>query len=244
MFKTTLLFLFAFGTYAQTCISHRANGFNSPENSRQALESAVNQSVSGVEIDIQVSKDGIPFLYHDSELGKGLEGPSCPIGEKIKSSSFNKIYNECFLENNEKLLTLKSALEVLKNFKGYVFIDLKQKPSEKFYKIFENSSLFDNNKVRFISFKKRALRPIKRRWEKVEVTLLSRYIPRGLFYSGIGFNKRLNFFTGIFRFLGKDVSIWTLNEKEDISKAIDKKADFIITDQYELCREMVSRKQI
>lgn len=242
MHRPILVFLFAFSTYAQTCISHRANDFNSPENSRQALESAVEQSVSGVEIDIQISKDGVPFLYHDSELGKGLEGQSCPIGEKIKSSSFNKIYNECFLENGERLLTLETALQIMKNLDGYVFIDLKQKPSKKFYEVFENSPLFNNQKVRFISFKKRALRPIKRRWPKVKVTLLSRYIPRGLFYSGIGFNKRLNFFTGFYRRIGKDVSIWTLNEKEDISKAINKKADFIITDQYKLCREMVLQK--
>jgi glycerophosphoryl diester phosphodiesterase len=241
MFKTLTLLLFISSTYAQTCISHRANGSSHPENSLEALEFVVTDEYEGVEFDIQISKDGIPFLYHDPILKKDLKGQNCPFNSKIKDLNFEEFSNDCFLENDQKLATFEEALISLESYNGYIFIDLKKKPNSTFYDQFENSNHFENSKVRFISFKKRALRPLKRRISHAKTTLLSRYIPRGLFYGGIGFNKRLNLFTGLYRWLGKDVSIWTLNKQEDISKAIRKKADFIITDSYKLCTTLVNK---
>jgi glycerophosphoryl diester phosphodiesterase len=90
-----------------------------------------------------------------------------------------------------------------------------------------------------ISFKKRALRPLKKRWPHADRILLSRYIPRGFFYEGIGFNKRLSLFTGLYGKLGKAVGLWTLNSQENLEKAISKDVDFLITDEYQQCFELV-----
>lgn len=240
MNKATMLFivleLFLCGqTAAQVCISHRINLGHAPENSLKGIQMAINNNVTGVEFDIQLSKDGVPFLYHDNKLGNELLGTDCPREMKVKDLQFKEIQEDCQLENGESLPTLKSALHKLKGFKGHIFVDLKPKMNEQFFEVIESSSILNHDKLRFLSFKKRALRPLKKRWPKAKTILLSRYIPRGLFYGGIGFNERLNLFTGIFRHLGKDVGIWTLNSEEQIFKAIEKKADFIITDDYPLC---------
>lgn len=210
-----------------------------PENSLEALSLVSRLKLSGVEFDIQITKDGEPVLYHDGKIGHSLEGPNCPEGEKIKDLTYNQLKDACSLENGEPLPHLKDALSILRDFEGFIFVDLKKIPSKKFYKVMEDSGLIKHKKLRFISFKKRALRPIKRRWPHVERTLLSRYIPRGLFYEGIGFNKRLSLFAKAFNFLGKNVSLWTLNEREDMEKALEKGADFIITDEIDTCLDLL-----
>ncbi len=218
-----------------------------PENSLEALTEVRRQEVAGVEFDIQITKDGEAILYHDTKLGSYLldkEGESkCPRGQKINKLNYREIKSKCFLENGEELPSLSEALRALDGFDGHVFLDLKKKASENFYETIENSWLRDHPLVTYISFKKRALRPLKRRWPDAKRILLSCYIPRGLFYEGIGFNKRLSLFTKLFDKLGKNIALWTLNSKESLEEAIAKNADFLITDEYQKCVELVERAQ-
>lgn len=223
---------------ASECISHRANVGEAPENSLEGLKLASAMRVAGIEFDVQVSRDGVPFLYHNNELGDGLVGKACPKGQKIKKLKFGDIQDACFLSNGEKLPLVSQALNTLGSYEGHLFIDLKQKASLEFYQIIENSSLLQRPKLRFLSFKKRILRPLRDRWPEAETVLLSRYIPRGLFYEGAGLNSRLRFFAPFFRWMGKDTALWTMNSRAEIQKALDKKVDFVITDHYQLCESL------
>ncbi len=49
-------------------IAHRGASHLAPENTLIAAELAVNLSVAGWEIDVQISRDGVPFLMHDDTL--------------------------------------------------------------------------------------------------------------------------------------------------------------------------------
>lgn len=51
-------------------IAHRGNSGEFTENTPEAIISALNWEVGGVEIDIHVSKDGVPFIHHDSNLNR------------------------------------------------------------------------------------------------------------------------------------------------------------------------------
>jgi glycerophosphoryl diester phosphodiesterase len=58
-------------------IAHRAlNGPGRPENSRAAVRAAVARGY-GIELDLQLSADGVPMVFHDEELDRltGIEGP-------------------------------------------------------------------------------------------------------------------------------------------------------------------------
>lgn len=238
-YLSPIIFTFLLGlapTVSQTCISHRVNLGGAPENSLEGIRRAVRESVTGIEFDIRLSKDGVPILYHDRKLGDELKGHNCPRGKRVKSLNIDKIIGSCFLENGEPLPTLQNALDELIGYSGHIFIDLKPKMSEVFYQLIEDSWIFSYSKVRYLSFKKRGLRPLRKRWPQAKTLLLSILIPRGLFYDGVGFNKGLKVFIGLFRLLGKDLGLWTLNSKRQIIKAIKKKTDFIISDEYLLCR--------
>ena len=49
-------------------VAHRGDAQNFPENTLLAIEQAVQAGASFVEFDIQLSRDGIPFLMHDDNL--------------------------------------------------------------------------------------------------------------------------------------------------------------------------------
>lgn len=68
-------------------IGHGGTGFQSlinplPTNSFMSIKNAVDGlNADGVEIDLQVSKDGIPILFHDAPLEKATNCTGC-LNEK------------------------------------------------------------------------------------------------------------------------------------------------------------------
>ena len=63
--------------------AHRGASAYALENSLEAFEKALDLGADGIELDIQVSKDGVPVVYHDPQLSR-LAGS-------------NKLVNECSL---------------------------------------------------------------------------------------------------------------------------------------------------
>lgn len=55
-------------------VSHRADWRNFPENSLEAIESAIRMGVDVVELDLQRTKDGKLILMHDSKLDRTTTG--------------------------------------------------------------------------------------------------------------------------------------------------------------------------
>jgi glycerophosphoryl diester phosphodiesterase len=51
-------------------IAHRGNAIEFPENTLQALESAVDLGVRHVEFDVQLTADCVPVVFHDSDLAR------------------------------------------------------------------------------------------------------------------------------------------------------------------------------
>lgn len=230
-----IIFTLSLSTKAQDCIAHRANIDGALENSLEAIRAATQRGVSGIEFDVQFTEDGVPLVYHNSRLEEHVVGEYCPLGKKIHRLKFSQIQDYCFLENGESVPLLSEVLEILKTFDGYIFLELKKKPTSQFFSVLNDSGLSNSPKLKILSFKKRALRAVKRQIDNVQTLLLSLFVPRGLFFQNVGFNKHLKIFIPLFRRMKKGVGIWTLNKKKDILKAIKKKADFIITDEYDLC---------
>lgn len=52
-------------------ISHRGDHTKEPENTLPAFESAIKIGVDGIEIDVRLSRDGYPILFHDRVLING-----------------------------------------------------------------------------------------------------------------------------------------------------------------------------
>ena len=100
--------------------SHRATHHIYPENSLKAIQASIDLGVDIIEIDVKVSKDGIPFLMHDRTMDRTTNGKGDPeeltwdelqqlsIVDKGKKTSF-------------KIPSLEAALELAD---GKILVDL------------------------------------------------------------------------------------------------------------------------
>ena len=112
--------------------SHRAVHHQLPENSLPAIQEAIRLGVDIVEIDVKVSKDGIPMLMHDGKVdrtttGKGdLETQTFEELRKLRLRSNGKV-------TEEMIPTLEEALQTAK---GRIMVDLDLK-TERIDKVIE-----------------------------------------------------------------------------------------------------------
>jgi glycerophosphoryl diester phosphodiesterase len=94
------------GTEPPIVIAHRGNSRGlipgrAPENSREAIRQAARDGFSWVEIDLQVTRDGVPVVHHDPTVE--VEGRAVPIAALTRNEL---VELPCCVE----LMTLRDAL--------------------------------------------------------------------------------------------------------------------------------------
>lgn len=94
--------------------AHRGFSSVAPENTIAAFNKALEIGVSGIELDVQLSKDGIPMVFHDEKLDRTtnnqgfLASFTCAELKKLDAGSwFSKTYA------GEKIPTLEEVLQLL-----------------------------------------------------------------------------------------------------------------------------------
>ena len=112
--------------------AHRAVHHELPENSLPAVREAIRLGVDIVEIDIKVSKDGIPFLMHDGKVDRTTTGKGDP-----EEMTFGQLQELRLVAKgkttDEKIPSLE---EVLILAKGNILVDLDLK-TDRLQAIFE-----------------------------------------------------------------------------------------------------------
>jgi glycerophosphoryl diester phosphodiesterase len=98
-------------------IAHRAGGRNSDyvgasENSLEILPLAEHLGANGVEIDVKLSKDNIPFIYHDETINLRTTKDS-PIWGGIEDFTFKQLRTFVVLKNGERIPTLLEMLNYI-----------------------------------------------------------------------------------------------------------------------------------
>lgn len=58
------------GSRPPRVIAHRGSSASCPENTAAAFDAALAEGCDGIELDVQLSADGIPFVYHDRSLSR------------------------------------------------------------------------------------------------------------------------------------------------------------------------------
>ena len=112
------------------------NPFNPlPPNSRQSLLKALHEDgADGLEVDVHVSRDGIPVLYHDETLNTMSEGKGriedlptdAVLGVAYKGGWFYDLFHE------EKIISLEDLLrEMPKQPYPYLHLDLRSYTASK-----------------------------------------------------------------------------------------------------------------
>ena len=66
-------------------VAHRGAGREAPENTRAAFDAALAHGVAGLEFDVQLSRDGVPVIYHDRTLAR--------IGVEVMGSEWRRCHD-------------------------------------------------------------------------------------------------------------------------------------------------------
>src|SRR5699024_2069056 len=100
-------------------LAHRGDPLNYPENTMAAYKSAYRMGYSHLEIDVQLSKDGIPVLMHDITVNRMTNGKGF-----IKDFTFEELQS-LTVGGYEKIPTLEEVLYYFKD-KSFLSVEIKQ----------------------------------------------------------------------------------------------------------------------
>lgn len=98
-------------------IAHRGGGrtadrLPASENSVEMIKLASRFGSTGVEIDVRLTKDGIPILFHDATLNERVVQKSGLLGP-IENYTFDQLSAVVRLTNGERIPTLRQALQTI-----------------------------------------------------------------------------------------------------------------------------------
>ncbi len=98
-------------------IAHRGGGRNidmlpASENSLNIIQYAERIGANAIEIDVRLTKDGVPVLFHDDIMSKRLINEDYFIGG-ISDYSFAQLRSFCTLKDGERIPTLEEALQTV-----------------------------------------------------------------------------------------------------------------------------------
>lgn len=107
-------------------IAHRGGGRNADklpfsENSLEILDFAGRLGANAIEIDVQLTKDKIPVLYHDKNLNTRLINGEFMIGP-VSNYYLYQLTSFCTLKHGETIPTLDKALEKVLNLNEILFV--------------------------------------------------------------------------------------------------------------------------
>ncbi|GIP33238.1 glycerophosphodiester phosphodiesterase family protein [Paenibacillus sp. J2TS4] len=100
-------------------VAHRGDPVLYPENTLPAFEAAVRKSYSHLELDVQLSKDGVPVICHDLSVNRTTDGTG-----RIKELTLAEL-KKLRIRGEGEIPTLEEALTLLKD-QIIVNIELKQ----------------------------------------------------------------------------------------------------------------------
>lgn len=236
--------------------AHRGASAYRPENTLEAFELAVSQKADGVELDVQLTKDGELAVVHDETLERVSNGSGFVKDytlAELKALNFDKTHPEFA---GTKMPTLKEVYELLKPTGLTVNVELKTGIfpypgiEEKVLSLAAEMGMED--RIIYSSFGHQSLITLKK---------LNPSVTTGLLYSDgwIGVPQYAKNVVGVnalhpalyhmadgtlikeARALGQKVHVWTVDEPQYMKLLLDIGVDALITNVPDLCREMVEK---
>ena len=101
----------------------------SPENTKSSFDRALSYPIDGIELDVQITRDGIPVIFHDKFIHKKSDGTG-----KISDYTYDELcrfdWGAWFSEDyrGEKILTFDQILTYYGN-RTRLFVEIKSAPS-------------------------------------------------------------------------------------------------------------------
>ena len=225
------------GMQAQTqVIAHR--GFwkteGSAQNSIAALEKAAEEKLYGSEFDVQVTLDGKLIVNHDAKF-QGFVIAETPYKQlkKIRLNNGEKLPNlKKYLKKGKKL-----DIQLILEIKSHKSKEVEDKMAADIVKMVKKMGL--EKQVEYIAFSLNICEQLAKLTPESEIAYLNGDVtPAELKKKGInGIDYHYNVIEKHPEWvkeahdLGMKVNVWTVNKEDMMKKLIDRKVDYITTDQ-------------
>ena len=229
--------------------AHRGGSIEAPENTIESFKYSIELGSSYIETDVQLSSNGIPYIFHDDDL-KRLFG---------KNIIFNSLHSdeidELILFDKYKIPTLESTLQ---KFPDALFqIDVKTDevvlPTMEVIKK-TNST----DKVCIASFSSKRLKQVHKLYPEICLSM-GPYEVMKLLLASFGLYRKevpgnclqipiyqygiklvTKRFINYIHSIGLKIHVWTINDEDTMQKLIDLGVDGIITDRPKALKELLS----
>jgi glycerophosphoryl diester phosphodiesterase len=231
--------------------AHRAGMIDAPENTMAALRRAVEVGAHSAEIDIQQAKDGSLMVVHDPNL-KRLAGVDENVWElsleELRALDVGSHHSEKF--RGEKIPTLEEALDFARD-RIVLNLELKTNRHETaafipdFVAMIRRKDFVDRCFV--TSLEARFLTEVRRLEPRLRIgVIITAKVGSGEdldvdIYSVQPLIATTDFIRRA-HLSGREVHVWTLNERADMRRFIDRAADAMITDDPRLAREVLDAR--
>lgn len=230
-------------------IAHRGAAGKAPENTLVAMRHAIHDDADWIEIDVQETMDGEVVVIHDSDFMK-LANIQLKVWEVTLEEAQNIDVGSWFHPgfSAERVPTLAQVLELAKG-KCKVLIELKyyghdQQLEQRVADIVEQAGM--TKSVAVMSLKHEGIKNFRAIRPEWSVGLLSskaigKISDLDVDFLAINMATAKPAFIRRIRKTGKQVFVWTVNDRVSMARMMSLGVDGIITDEPALGREVLTR---
>jgi len=225
---------------------HRGDTSNAPENSLPALISAIDKGFQVVELDVQLTKDGVAVLNHDSDLRR-MTG----LKKRVADMNFNEVQQLYIgMDANGYPIHIPSLSSVLAEAQGRIKLLLDLKPNgapsealaEEVVRLIKEAGV--EEEVRVQSFDGEVLGRIRELAPEIKIGRILFFALGDLSVLDVDFYTieqvmLTDFLVNQAHADGREVWVWTVNSRRDMKEVLKYPIDGIITDYPETAQSMV-----
>ncbi|MDY3919518.1 MAG: glycerophosphodiester phosphodiesterase [Candidatus Limivivens sp.] len=228
--------------------AHRGASGHAPENTMEAFKLAVEQGADGVELDVQMTKDGHLVVIHDECIDRVSDGTGFVkdyLLEELRSFHFNKTHPEY---TSARIPTLEEVYSYLKPYGMTINVELKtgifwyEGIEEAVVKLTREMGLEDQ--VLYSSFNHLSIARVKELDPRAHTAILF----GDVMADTVGYAERLGvealhpcvYHMRMRNLMGEwvnsslDVNVWTVNDPEDMKMLMKAGVHAVITNYPEV----------
>lgn len=238
--------------------AHRGASGYAPENTLSAFQKAIDMEADGIELDIQMTKDGEIVVIHDEWIDRTSDGKGWVKDytlEELRKYNFNNGNKDY---QTERIPTMEEVFELIKPTDLVINIEIKTgivfypQIEEKIIELTKRMGM--EERVIYSSFNHATILKIKELDPKAKVGFL--YADGTLEMPSYGekygvdalhpalYNLQYEGFLKQCKEKNLKLHVWTVNEKEHMMMCIQMGVDAIITNYPDIAKELVEKHGI
>lgn len=237
--------------------AHRGASGYAPENTLEAFQKAIDMRADGIELDVQMTKDGQLVIIHDETVKRVSDARGC-----VKDYTFEEIrklnVNKKFPEYGKVMIpTLEEVYLLMKDTELVINVELKngivfyENLEEKVMELTKKMKLED--RIIYSSFNHYSVMKLKKLNSSVKTGFLYEdgYLdmPEYAAIHGVEalhpalYNLQYPNFIKDCKEKGIDVRAWTVNDIEDMKMICDNEMNAMITNYPDIARKVVDEHE-